>query len=498
MTTPVHYRDALLAYTDVPKSPQTMLSTYIFTSADAPTATIVRCLADRVAGIAPLHQRMVRPLGDIGTPYWSDTPRFEPESHIYVHETDSWEDLCALLPTIQSAPFDWSRPLWELHVIRGVQGIDGRSDRCDVVSVKMHHSCTDGMGIIDVSRDLFSERSLPAYVPGPSLSVAAATVCGLVAVPRMIGRLVRDFRLVRRLLEQVKAEESQGLWQEPPAQLPRTVVNHPISTSQVVDAVFFTVSELRVLAREIGDVTVNDVVLAIIGGAMAKHLGHENGPLVAAVPISTRGVIDTSARNQTTSTKVDLHVEIADPAARAKAVHHRIRAERDRTLSPANAALTGKILRLPGFLIRIGVRVQGVLSGKADMVPGAHFVATSVQVGNAGDWQLCGSSVVASIGVATLVDKLGVAHRIGSIGDQLTVTVTADPRQMPDLDRYIGLIRSEYEQFAQHTVACRTPRPFHQPRSTDVVERSEQGCQIPIGEREQLAIGEDPPGPRYG
>ncbi|WP_305092374.1 wax ester/triacylglycerol synthase domain-containing protein [Prescottella sp. R16] len=447
----VEYRDAIFAYVETSCSPQTLMSAYAFEASGRPASDLVRWIADRAASLAPLRQRMVRPFGDIGLPIWSDDPQFTPDRHIRVHTAEDWAELCVLLPTIHAEPFDWAKPLWEVHLIQGVRGVDGRDDPSDVAVVKMHHSVADGMGATEIARALFSSDIAAECTPTGSTSRFATMAKAVAMLPVTLGRLPVDLLRFVRAQKQVRAEEAEGLWKSPPPQLPRTSINRKLGPDRVVDTVFSSVTELRSAAHRMGDVTVNDLVLTVIGGALATYLGDIEGPIVASVPVSTRDVLDAGTRNRFTTAYVDLHAGIEDPVARADAVHRAVRTDRDRKLSPANVRAEVSAPRLPGFVVRTAVRVFEALPKTSSTITGAHVLVTNVPMGPADGWQLCGSPVFANFGMSTLVDPGGVAHRISSIGDRLAVSVTADPSQMRDLPAYLELIRRGCAELVAHT-----------------------------------------------
>ncbi|NLE78794.1 MAG: DUF1298 domain-containing protein [Rhodococcus sp.] len=455
MATPVHYRDAVFAYVETAKSPQAIVSACVFAASDRPTDELAAWLAERASKLALARRKMVRPLGDIGLPVWADDPNFDADRHIHVHEADDWEALCALLPAIHAAPFDWSRPLWERHLIRGVRGIGGRDEPCDVVVGKIHHAVVDGKGGAELIRTLFSAEPLPDYVPEKSTTRTAVTTRAVAAFPVTCGRLIGDLVRYRRAKKQVRAEADQ--WAKPVAQWPRTAINRELGPGRVVDATFFNVAELSAAAAKIGDVTVNDVVLAVIGGALADYLGEVDGSLAATVPISTRDLVDVETHNRFTTATVNLHTEIADPVMRVRAVHDEVRAEWARKLSPAHVRADAAAPRLPGFVIRAAVRVFGALPKKSPTMPFANFLATSVPMGPAEGWELAGSPILAHFGMTTLVEPGGVGYLITTIGDRLAVSVTADPRQVPDLADHIAQIRRGYERLMERTAEESVP-----------------------------------------
>ena len=108
----------------------------------------------------------------------------------------------------------------------------------------------------------------------------------------------------------------------PPAQVPRTRFNAAVSAHRVVDAVTFELDDIRAMRAITPGSTVNDVVLAIVGGALRDYLSDKNElpdlSLTAMCPVSLRSETDRSPGNKVGAMFVPLHTNIGDPRARLR------------------------------------------------------------------------------------------------------------------------------------------------------------------------------------
>ena len=111
------------------------------------------------------RQRVTRvPLG-LSNPEWGDDPRFDLRwhvQHVAVPRPGSTEQLRDLVGEVFSQPLDFSRPLWRVYLIEGLEG--GRH----AILSKTHHALVDGVSALDVGTLLVdpnpegTEMELPA------------------------------------------------------------------------------------------------------------------------------------------------------------------------------------------------------------------------------------------------------------------------------------------------------------------------------------------------
>jgi WS/DGAT/MGAT family acyltransferase len=100
-----------------------------------------------VANIPRLRERVVATLGRLTPPTWATDAEFDfgyHLRHVSLPEPGSIRQLYDLATRIYEDPFDRTRPLWQFVIIDGIEG--GRG----AVFWKVHHTISDGIGLISL------------------------------------------------------------------------------------------------------------------------------------------------------------------------------------------------------------------------------------------------------------------------------------------------------------------------------------------------------------
>jgi WS/DGAT/MGAT family acyltransferase len=113
--------------------------------------------AERLSRIDRLRCRVVERGFPLASPQWEEMPDFEigqQMHHIALPAPGGQAALAALVSDLASTPLDRSRPLWDVHV---VDGVDGGS----AVITRMHHCIADGTGTLSIARVLYDDAPQP-------------------------------------------------------------------------------------------------------------------------------------------------------------------------------------------------------------------------------------------------------------------------------------------------------------------------------------------------
>jgi WS/DGAT/MGAT family acyltransferase len=231
-----------------------------------------------------------------------------------------------------SQQLDRSKPLWELWLVQGLT-----RNRFALVT-KTHHAVVDGVSGVDIATVLFDLNPVPepaepddSWAPQPEPSAATLLAKGaedLIQAPmRAARRLERAIQHPERAAQQVRdAAEAVGEvgWNfANPA--PNVPLNVPIGSHRRYAWVRSDLDHFKRVKNAVGG-TVNDVVLAVVTGALrdwlhARGIRTEGLELRAQVPVSIRSQDERGQLgNRLAVMRAPLPAYIADPVHRLEAV----------------------------------------------------------------------------------------------------------------------------------------------------------------------------------
>lgn len=267
-------------------------------------------------------------------PSWKELPDDEIDvdyhlRHSAVPAPGGERALGVLVSRLHSQRLDRRYPLWECHVIEGVQ--DGKWS----LYVKVHHSQIDGVGGIRFARRMFSvdpdARDMqPPWaigLSGPDQSgVDRPAKARIAKVADGAGTGARSAVSVVTSLTRSYAESITGLGgadHAVPFRAPRSVLNTRIHAPRRFATQHYEMARMKAVAAA-AEGSLNDVFLAICGGALRRYLTELDAlpeqTLTANVPVSVRPEGAVSVGNAITFLYTELGTDIADPVARVQAI----------------------------------------------------------------------------------------------------------------------------------------------------------------------------------
>lgn len=275
------------------------------------------------------------PLG-LGPPFWIDAPELDGDYHLRHHVLPAGAggaDLDELAGRIASEPLDRDKPLWQIHFVEGLPG--GRV----AYVTKIHHAVADGPASAELVLRSFQTTPDPVDLPRLTAPADERPPSGLVRLARAARRQLRGavslpgllWRSLRALVGALRWEREARARTPRPFESPPTRFNRPITPNRVYAHVTLPLHELRALKDTFG-CTLNDVYLALVGGALRRYLATREPcerALTAAVPVTVRGADDDPAfGNAVAYWFATTGSDLSDPVERVRAVAESTRAAR--------------------------------------------------------------------------------------------------------------------------------------------------------------------------
>ncbi|WP_435769161.1 WS/DGAT/MGAT family O-acyltransferase [Nocardioides sp. SYSU DS0651] len=324
--------------------PSTMPEPYTF-------ELLQEAIDDRVHDV-PEFTRKIRgvPLG-LDHPVWVRDRNFDIERHVHrlaVPSPGGYRELMDLCAHLAALPLDRSRPLWEMWVIEGYRpdGVDGERV---VVFAKMHHATVDGVSGANLLSHLCSiEPEAAPLVPDPPPrhprdpgkgELLGRAVVGAAARPLTVAKVLKPSA---ELVTKTVGRARRGMAMAAPFSAPRTSFNGTITGHRSIAVVDLPFDDIKRVKKETGT-TVNDVVLAVAGGALRRYLADRDelpeSSLLATVPVSVRDSSRRSAgANKVSALFTKLGTDIDDPVERlAMLAERNRRAKEHHDAIPADA-----------------------------------------------------------------------------------------------------------------------------------------------------------------
>jgi diacylglycerol O-acyltransferase len=291
-------------------------------------------------------------------------------------------ELLELCSRLHSTRLAWERPLWEATVIEGLR--DGRV----AMYTKTHHALVDGVSAMRLLASVLStdpdERNMPAPwalrpktprepevsdggtsladVPASAARTALAIATEAAGMPSA---------LIRTLNKSVRNETSAlSLY------APRTMLNQNITGSRRFAAQDWPIERLRGVGKATGT-TINDVVLAMVSGAMRTYLSDFDAlpdtTLISMVPVGLNAKQSHHASgeggNAVGSVMVQLGTHLPDPADRLAAIHKSMQDGKQSlsAMTPAQIVAMSALGQAPAILGPV-LRMQGIVRPPYNLV----------------------------------------------------------------------------------------------------------------------------------
>jgi diacylglycerol O-acyltransferase len=252
----------------------------------------VREMVDSLASqhqVSPLfRKRPADPVNVVGNTWWRYDDEIDFDHHVRhsaVPGPGRIRELLQLTSRWHGTLLDRHRPLWETHIVEGLA--DGRV----AVYSKVHHSMIDGVGALRLmQRSLSSDPSARDCVPPWALDAGSAIGSGadplgiLKAAAGAVGDVAGLVPASAKIARQVIRDGDITL---PVA--PKTILNGRVGGARRFAAQSWEIERIQRVAKS-SATTLNDVVLAMVSGALREYLlechALPDDPMTAMLPVS--------------------------------------------------------------------------------------------------------------------------------------------------------------------------------------------------------------------
>ena len=410
----------------------------------------------RIHMFPKLRQRLVHVPMSIDYPYWVDDPQFDIDMHLHhiaLPKPGDWKTLRKIASHNFSEPLDQSRPLWSVTFVEGLDNISQVPKGSIALICKIHHVTIDGIGgagllgmMFDMTKDTKAIPEPRPYRPRPipnELEMVMRSTASFVENPLKFPKLIS---------EAVKASINSGMLTRgskadlpvAPFSAPATPLNGIISPRRQWNTAILSLDRIKAL-KNIMKCTINDVMLAICSGALRKYLSEKDKlplkPLVAMVPISTRGKGEEETEgNNISSMLIQLATNVEDPIERLETIHENTL--RGKTYQDAIGA---KSLQKMASSIPFGVANQAARIYSRFQISEMHKPVFNLTISNVPGppfpLYMNGHKLLNIMGSAPIIDGMGLIISILSYDGKVTISPTSDPKSMPDLNLFTTYLR---------------------------------------------------------
>jgi len=371
-------------------------------------------VGERLEGFPRLSERVEEPRFGLGRPAWVEAPDVDLTWH--VAEPDradplSDEELRRAVGDLLSERLDHTRPLWRLDALP----LTG--ERVALVG-RIHHAMADGVSAMQLlSGILWDPAEQHARPPGREKAGAPASAPDTGETRIMVGLPAALRRELRRGRD--------------------TKLDQHIGPAREVAWTNFPLERLKRIEHGAeGHVTVNDVVLAVVAGALRRWLPKIGGiadDLRVQCPVSlhVREEADGQLGNRDSFMNLDLPISEPDPAVRLRTIN----------AETGERKLDHDADALYAFFHALG-RFRPLYRGVTRLTSGPREFALSVSnvPGPRQRPLVLGHAVEQFCSFAEPADRHALRLAIVSLGGELAFGLCSDPDAITDLDGLRGAL----------------------------------------------------------
>lgn len=455
------FGDALFLYLEREGMPLHIASVSVFEGVVA-LESFTRFIHSKLPLVPRYRQRVLSPPLNLGLPVWVYDPEFDLRNHIrqvnLKHGTEA--EFKSVVARILSETMDRRRPLWDLTLVRGLQG-----NRTGLIT-RVHHCLADGLAGIGLMSALLDPSPVPPHLskrqrplPPPPVSAQPSLIDSLIgsslsAVQQVLNAHSEMLTVAQRLVaaagtqqngaaasdaEPNSADQPASLINDLARLLPelaapaqRLPFNAICRGPQKFHWTEIPLDQIKAVKQACG-ATVNDIALATMTLAVRRYVElHgvrlKGRALRVVVPVSLRGEADEKELgNRITFLPISIPLDFRGPGQLIAAVRER--------MALLKGAHLAEFVGLAGSLLgAVPSPLQALLGPIASQLPLSicNLIFTNVR-GPASSLYLLGHKMLACYPYVPIGGEMGMNCAVLTYDGTAYFGFTGDVNAVPDL-----------------------------------------------------------------
>ena len=401
------------------------------------------------------RQRVVESGLIMHSPHWETDERFDINTHIHrvaLPEPGDEATLYEMISDLAGTPLDFSKPLWQFHLIEGY-GAD------TVAFFRLHHCIADGIALMQVMLSMCdTEPDAPQPEPRPARRPAGPLdgVFGLIdfashaleTTRKLTGMVIQEgmesLANPSHIWDLTKSTAAYGTALARLTLLPvdtKTLYKGPLGVSRrVAWSEPFGMDEVKALCKA-SNASLNDVILSVVTGALGDYM-QERGAQTDGITI--KAMMPVNLRSPEKALKElgnyfglvvpTLPLGEADPVARLKLVNQDMTAIKSTPEATVALAILQAMGSAPTEIENLGI---------AFFTSKTSAVITNVP-GPGQQLYFGGQAIRTVMGWVPQGGDIGMGISIFSYNGQVVVGIITDEGLVPDPERIVHHLKVEY------------------------------------------------------
>lgn len=383
--------------------------------------------------------------------FWMNDEHFDIRRHIKYHKLDdgSEQALLAYASDEHARTLDRSRPLWECHVIDGLNPTQEGLPHRFAIFLKMHHAMADGVAAMRLfERSLSTSPDEEFAWQFWSAQKRAKPKSRHTTKPKIRSLIKEQISTIKPVIKTLIDDfGSRPKCAVSTLSTPPSLFNQRISKARFLTTQSFDKARFVAIAKHF-HVSTNDVILAVCAGALRDYLSAKNAlpdkPLTAFVPISLRQD-DSHTGNQLSFLLANLATHQSDDIARLNDIQASITDGKNRFSCLTQAQIINYSLLSYGWAgINLATRL-------APAKQAFNLIISNIPSDGAPRY-LNGAKLTHIFPASVLLDGQALNITLANHQDKLDFGITACPTTLPDIDQLPTLMESQLARYEKHLI----------------------------------------------